>query len=66
MWEYKLTPFAQEGKLLVAVFGMPAVEASFIHAFNLKALQLGAEDIVLGGRCLTKISETLRWQKHLH
>lgn len=61
-----LTPLAEEGELLVTVLSVPAVEASLIHALDLKALQLGTEDVVLGGRRLPKIGETLRWEKHLH
>lgn len=60
------TPLAEKGELLVAVLSVPAVQASFVHAFDLKALQLGAENVVLGGRRLPKIGQTLRWQKHLH
>lgn len=43
------TPLAEKGELLVAILSMPAVQASFIHAFDLKALQLGTEDVVLAG-----------------
>ena len=60
------TPLAEKGELLVAVLSVPAVQTSFIHAFDLKALKLGAEDVVLGGRCFPKIGQTLRWEKHLH
>ena len=60
------TPLAEEGELLVAVLSVPAVQASLVHALDLKALQLGAEDVVLGGRRLPEVGETLGWQKHLH
>lgn len=60
------TPLAQKRELLVAVLSVPAVQASFVHAFDLKALQLGTEDIVLGGGGLPEVRQTLRRQKHLH
>lgn len=41
------TPLAQEGELFVAVLSVPAVQASVVHALQLKALQLSAEDVVL-------------------
>lgn len=53
--EWARTPLAEKGELLVAVLGVPAVQASLVHAFDLKTLQQGAEDIVLGGRGLPKI-----------
>lgn len=60
------TPLAEEGELLVAVLGVPAVKASFVHAFNLKALQLSTEDAVLGGGGLPKVGQALGRQKNLH
>lgn len=66
MTNWAHTPLAQEWELLVAVLGVPAVQASFIHAFNLKTLQLGTEDFVLGGRSLPDVRQTFRWQEHLH
>lgn len=60
------TSLAEEGELLVAVFGVPAVQPSLVHAFDLEALQLGAEDVVLAGRRFTQVGETLRWQEDLH
>lgn len=66
MTKWAHTPLAEKRELLVAVLGVPAVQTSFIHAFDLKALQLGTEDVVLGGRRLPKIGQILRWQKHLH
>lgn len=64
--EWARTPLAEKGELLVAVLGVPAVQAAFVHAFDLKALQLSAEDVVLGGRRLPEVGQTLGWQKHLH
>lgn len=60
------TPLAEKGELLVAILSMPAMQTPFIHAFELKTLQLGTEDVVLGGRCLAKVGQTFRRQKHLH
>lgn len=60
------TPLAEKGELLVTILGMPAMQTPFIHAFELKTLQLGAEDVVLGGRRLPKVGQTFRRQKHLH
>lgn len=60
------TSLAEEGEFFVAVFGVPAVQASLVHALDLKALQLGTEYIILGGVPLAQISQTLRRQKHLH
>lgn len=60
------TPLAQEGELLVAVLGVPAVKAALVHTLDLKALQLGTEDVVLGRRCLSKVSQALWRQEHLH
>lgn len=61
----KRTSLAEEREFLVAVFGMPAVQASLVHALNLKALQLGTEHVVLGGVGLAEVSQTLRRKKHL-
>lgn len=60
------TPLAEEGELLVAVLSVPAVKTPFVHAFDLKALQLSTEDAVLGGGGLPEIGQALRGQKHLH
>lgn len=60
------TPLAQERELLVAVLGMPAVKAALVHALDLEALQLGTEYVVLSGRCLSKFSQALRGEEHLH
>lgn len=60
------TPLAEEGELLVAVLGVPAVKTPLVHAFDLKALQLGAEDAVLGWGRLSEIGQALRRQKNLH
>lgn len=60
------TSLAEEGELLVAVLGVPAVQPSLVHALDLEALQLGAEDVVLAGRRLPQVGETLRGQEDLH
>lgn len=60
------TSLAEEGELLVAVLGVPAVQPSLVHAFDLEALQLGAEDVVLAGRRLPQVGETLRGKEDLH
>lgn len=60
------TSLAEEGELLVAVLGVPAVQPPLVHVFDLEALQLGAEDVVLAGRRLPQVGETLRGQEHLH
>lgn len=66
-WEkWAPTPLAEEGELLVAVLGVPAVKTPLVHAFDLKALQLGAEDVVLGWGGLSEIGQAFRWQKNLH
>lgn len=60
------TSLAEEGEFLVAVLCVPAVQASLVHALNLKALKLGTEHVVLGGVRLAEVSQTLRRKKHLH
>lgn len=60
------TPLAKEGELFVAVLCVPTVQPSVVHGFDLKALQLGAEDVVLGRGCLPKTGQTLGWQENLH
>lgn len=60
------TPLAEEGELLVAVLGVPAVKTPLVHAFDLKALQLGAEDAVLVWGGLSEIGQAFRRQKNLH
>lgn len=60
------TPLAEEGELLVAVLGVPAVKTPFVHVFDLKALKLGTEDAVLGRGGLVEVGQALRRQKHLH
>lgn len=64
--EWAHTPLAEERELLVAVLSVPAVQAVFIHALALEALQLGAEDVVLRGRGLPKLLQALRRPNHLH
>lgn len=60
------TPLAEKGELLVAVLSVPAVKTPFVHAFDLKALQLSTEDAVLGRGGLPEIGQALRRQKNLH
>lgn len=60
------TALAEKGELLVAVLGVPAVETPFVHALDLKALQLGTEDAVLAGGGLPKVCQALGRQENLH
>lgn len=60
------TPLAEEGELLVAVLGVPAVEPPLVHAFELEALQLSTEDAVLGGGRLPEVGQALGGQEDLH
>lgn len=62
----KPTPFTNKWELLIALLSVPAVQTPFIHAFNLKALKLGTEDIVLRKRGIGNGGNALGRQKHLH
>ena len=60
------TPLAEKGELLFTLLSVPAVKTPLVHAFDLKALQLRAEDAVLGRGGLPEIGQALGRQKNLH